>query len=69
MQVKTIAGGQLSDCVYVDGVVLRKNLAHKRMRSRIGNPKVLLLRRGLEFERQDGKMSSLEVLVEQVHLE
>lgn len=65
-QVKTIPGGRREDSVYIDGVVLRKNVSHKKMRCRIPNAKVLLLRRGLEFERQDARMSSLEVLVEQV---
>lgn len=47
-QVKKIASATRADCQYIDGVVFRKNVAHKRMKMLIRNPKVLLLSSALE---------------------
>lgn len=65
-QVKTIPGGRISESSYVDGMVLRKNLAHKKMRRRIRAPRILLLSCGIEFERVGNRLSSLETLLTQV---
>ena len=32
VKVKTVVGGTKADCLYVDGVVFRKNVVHKQMR-------------------------------------
>lgn len=49
VKVKTIPGGSLSECEYVDGIVFTKTLAHKKMRTDIKNPKILLLDCSLEY--------------------
>ena len=53
-QVKTIPGGSMSECAYVDGVVFRKHVVHKRMERSVASPRVLLLAGGIEFQRSSG---------------
>lgn len=74
MQVKKLVGGaaDLSDSRVVAGVACRKNVAHKRMRAAIPQPRVLLLGGALEYSRSPGgpgaaasKLSSFELLMEQ----
>ena len=57
----------MDETVYVDGVVFRKTVAHKKMlaRANIMNPKILILSGGLEFLRIDTKLSSMETMIEQ----
>ena len=57
----------MDETVYVDGVVFRKTVAHKKMLAKTGimNPKILILSGGLEFLRIDTKLSSMETLIEQ----
>jgi hypothetical protein len=43
-------GGSIADCTYVDGVVCRKNVAHKHMRCVIRNPKILFFSCALEYD-------------------
>ncbi|RYH31546.1 hypothetical protein EON65_02420 [archaeon] len=67
VKVKVIPGGMMSECIYIDGVVFRKNVAHKKMLmggSKI-NPRILLLASGIEFQRTDMKLSSMDTLIEQ----
>jgi 1-phosphatidylinositol-3-phosphate 5-kinase len=67
VKIKVIPGGHMSECVYVDGVVFRKNVSHKKMaveRSK-DNPKILLLAGGIEFQRTEAKLSSMDTLIEQ----
>ena len=49
----------------VHGVVFRKNVVHRRMRSAIAQPRILLLRGSLEFERSNSKLSSLNTPLDQ----
>ncbi len=65
IKVKRVPGGLLSDCLYVDGVVAKKNVAHKKMRSTVINPRILLLSCSLEYERVENKMSTLTSLLEE----
>ena len=60
-------GGSRSDTIYIDGVVFRKNVSHKKM---FGDgsrhqPRILLLSGGIEFHRTDTKLSSMDTLIEQ----
>lgn len=48
----------------VDGVVCRKALAHKRMRTAIDNPRIVTLRGDLEYERPNDKLSSFDALMD-----
>ncbi len=60
-------GGTTSECTYIDGVVFRKNVSHKKMASdgTKTNPKILLLAGGIEFQRAEIKLSSMDTLIEQ----
>ena len=51
----------------VDGVVCRKNVAHRRMRAAVAQPRLLLLRGSLEHERTSSKLSSFDASLDQVH--
>jgi len=65
-QVKKVAGvGLPSDSCIVDGVVCRKNLAHKRMRRHIVNPKILMVGGNLEYNRAQTRLTSLEGITKQ----
>lgn len=70
VKIKIIPGGSMDETVFVDGVVFRKNVTHKRMLEPPccpkANPRVLILASGLEFQRDgNSKLSSLDVLIEQ----
>lgn len=54
--------------VVVRGVVCRKNVQHRRMTSRFKNPRLLLLGGALEYQRVTNQLSSLETLLQQVHI-
>jgi 1-phosphatidylinositol-3-phosphate 5-kinase len=49
VKVKIIPEGDLKECQYLNGVVFSKNLIHRRMRSHISKPKILLLNGALEY--------------------
>ena len=67
-QIKCLAGtGSPADSCLVSGVVLRKGVALRKMRSHVPNPTVLLLRGSLEYHGGAGGLTSLErVTMEQV---
>lgn len=67
VKIKVIPGGTMSECVYVDGVVFRKNVSHKKMalEKSKDSPKILLLAGGIEFQRTEAKLSSMDTLIEQ----
>jgi hypothetical protein len=65
VKIKTIPGGTIGQSEYVEGVVFRKNVAHKKMGLAKQNPKILILSGGIEFHRQDLKLSSLDTLLDQ----
>lgn len=55
----------MSECAYVDGVVFRKSVVHKKMVRPLRNPRVLLLAGGVEFQRSNSRMASFDTLLEQ----
>jgi 1-phosphatidylinositol-3-phosphate 5-kinase len=57
--------GAPTDSCVVRGVVARKNVAHRRMRSTIEAPAVLLLAGALEYQRVANKLSSFDTLLDQ----
>jgi 1-phosphatidylinositol-3-phosphate 5-kinase len=67
VKIKVIPGGSLNETAYVDGVVFRKNVANKKMLqlNHLDNPKILILGGGLEFQRVDTRLSSMDTLIEQ----
>ncbi|OXU27408.1 hypothetical protein TSAR_004798 [Trichomalopsis sarcophagae] len=60
VQIKKSPGGSKNDCEIISGVVCSKNVAHKGMNAMIANPKILLLRCGLMYQRVEGRLLSLE---------
>ncbi|KAF6260565.1 hypothetical protein COO60DRAFT_884435 [Scenedesmus sp. NREL 46B-D3] len=57
--------GTPADCRVVRGVVAKKNVAHRRMRTDIPQPAVVLLSGALEYQRVANKLSSFDTLLEQ----
>lgn len=52
----------------VRGVVCKKNVAHRRMTSRIEKPRMLILGGALEYQRVSNALSSFDTLLQQVGL-
>jgi 1-phosphatidylinositol-3-phosphate 5-kinase len=65
VNVKAIPGGHITESAYVTGVVARKQVAHKKMRREIKEPRVMLLSGSLQFQRVEHQMTSLDTLIEQ----
>lgn len=66
VKLKIIPGGSMSENAYIDGIVFRKNVSHKKMGTGSKmNPRILLLSGGIEFQRMDHKLSSMFTLLEQ----
>ncbi|ESO10728.1 hypothetical protein HELRODRAFT_190147 [Helobdella robusta] len=57
---KILSSKEIDECEIVDGVVMTKNVTHRKMRSDVTNPKILLLATSLEYQRVENKFSSLE---------
>ncbi|CAM9557937.1 unnamed protein product, partial [Chrysoparadoxa australica] len=64
-KLKLIPGGSSDECRYVDGVVFRKNVAHKSMARELSSPRTLLLSGGLGFQRGGNRISSFDTLLVQ----
>lgn len=61
IKIKKLAGSlKKSDSKIINGLVFSKNLAHKKMSREVKNPKILLLRSSIEYQRSEEKMCSLE---------
>merc|ERR1719223_296917 len=54
-KVEKVPGGELSDCVVLDGVMFNKDITHPRMRRTIKNPRVLLLDCPLEYKKGESQ--------------
>ncbi|CAH9118606.1 unnamed protein product [Cuscuta europaea] len=65
VKVKCIASGRCSDSVVVKGVVCKKNVAHRRMASKIEKPRILILGGALEYQRVSNLLSSVDTLLQQ----
>ena len=66
VKVKRLQGGKIEDCRFIDGVVFRHNVAHRKMRTNIVNPKILLLDCPIEYHRMNSKFHSFDILLKQV---
>ncbi len=65
-QVKRVADvGDAADSRLVNGLVFRKNVVHKLMRTQIVQPRIMMLGSMLEYHRTTGKLSSFDTLLEQ----
>ncbi|XP_071716617.1 1-phosphatidylinositol-3-phosphate 5-kinase FAB1B-like [Rutidosis leptorrhynchoides] len=65
VKIKCLASGVRSDSIVVKGVVCKKNVAHRRMTSRIEKPRFLLLGGALEYQRVSNHLSSFDTLLQQ----
>ncbi|KAJ7201260.1 hypothetical protein GGX14DRAFT_656010 [Mycena pura] len=65
VKIKKIPGGLPSDSEYVDGAVITKNVAHKKMSRLQKNPRVMLVTFPLEFYRQEGQYMHFAQIVRQ----
>nr|DAD49190.1 TPA_asm: hypothetical protein HUJ06_019127 [Nelumbo nucifera] len=65
VKVKCIACGRRSESVVVKGVVCKKNVAHRRMTSKIEKPRFLILGGALEYQRVSNLLSSFDTLLQQ----
>lgn len=50
----------------VKGVVCKKNVAHKKMSTKIEKARLLILGGGLEYQRVSNQLSSFDTLLQQV---
>ena len=67
IKVKKIPGGKMADSAYIYGVVCSKNVTHKKMRTSLDNPTIMLLRCAFEFQRKENQFSALDTLQLQEH--
>ncbi|KAG9459776.1 hypothetical protein H6P81_004284 [Aristolochia fimbriata] len=65
VKVKCIAYGRRSESEVVKGVVCKKNVAHRRMTSKIKSPRILILGGALEYQRVSNLLSSFDTLLQQ----
>ncbi|PON66073.1 Chaperonin Cpn60/TCP-1 family [Parasponia andersonii] len=65
VKVKCIACGSRSESTVIKGVVCKKNVAHRRMTSRIDKPRFLILGGALEYQRVSNLLSSFDTLLQQ----
>jgi 1-phosphatidylinositol-3-phosphate 5-kinase len=57
----------MAESSYIDGIVFRKNVSHKKMSPGEGkvNPRILVLAGAIDFQRADNRLSSMDTLIEQ----
>ncbi|KAL9304222.1 hypothetical protein ACSQ67_021485 [Phaseolus vulgaris] len=65
VKVKCIACGNRNESVLVKGVVCKKNVAHRRMTSKVDKPRLLILGGALEYQRVTNLFSSVDTLLQQ----
>ncbi|MQL93056.1 hypothetical protein Taro_025686 [Colocasia esculenta] len=65
LKVKCIACGRRSESMVVRGIVCKKNVAHRRMTTRIEKPHLLILGGALEYQRKANSLSSVDTLLQQ----
>ncbi|ETO00116.1 hypothetical protein RFI_37343, partial [Reticulomyxa filosa] len=58
-------GGSIEDCQVINGLAFRKNVAHRKMRTSISQPKILLLDCPIEYHRMSSKLTSFDILLKQ----
>ncbi|XP_076883986.1 1-phosphatidylinositol-3-phosphate 5-kinase FAB1B-like [Bidens hawaiensis] len=65
VKIKCLASGRRSDSIVVKGVVCKKNVAHRRMTSKIEKARFLILGGALEYQRVSNHLSSFDTLLQQ----
>ena len=64
VKIELIEYGDDSKCSYINGCVIKNNIADRKMRSKIDNPKILLIGNSIGFF-QDDSFADLETYVKQ----
>lgn len=62
-KVEKIPGGNIEDCVVLDGVMFNKDITHGEMRRKIKNPRIVLLDCPLEYKKGES-MTNMEMMEE-----
>ncbi|KAL6560072.1 hypothetical protein OROHE_006310 [Orobanche hederae] len=65
VKVKCIACGRRNESMVVKGVVCKKNVAHRRMTSKIDKARLFVLGGALEYQRVANHLSSFDTLLQQ----
>ncbi|KAK9726843.1 hypothetical protein RND81_05G241000 [Saponaria officinalis] len=65
VKVKCLASGRRSESAVIKGIVCKKNVAHRRMKTRIEKPRVMILSGALEYQRVSNLLSSFDTLLQQ----
>ncbi|XP_028796261.1 1-phosphatidylinositol-3-phosphate 5-kinase FAB1B isoform X2 [Neltuma alba] len=65
VKVKCIASGSPCESVVIKGVVCKKNVAHRRMTSKVDRARLLILGGALEYQRVTNLLSSVDTLLQQ----
>ncbi|KAK7275501.1 hypothetical protein RIF29_16620 [Crotalaria pallida] len=65
VKIKCIASGSRIQSVVVKGVVCKKNVAHRRMTSKVDKARILILGGALEYQRVTNLFSSVDTLLQQ----
>ncbi|KAK5792442.1 1-phosphatidylinositol-3-phosphate 5-kinase FAB1B-like [Gossypium arboreum] len=65
VKVKCIATGRRSESMIVKGIVCKKNVAHRRMATKMEKPRLLILGGALEYQRVSNLLSSFDTLLQQ----
>ncbi|CAN4084821.1 unnamed protein product [Withania somnifera] len=65
VKIKCIASGRRRESTVVKGIVCKKNVAHRRMTSKLEKPRLLILGGALEYQRMANHLSSFDTLLQQ----
>ena len=65
VNIKIVPKGKIENSSYISGVVFAKFIPHKKMRTNINNPRLLLFSCALSFEREENRFSQFDILLEQ----
>lgn len=65
VKIKCLASGYRYESMVVKGVVCKKNVANRRMTSKIEKPRLMILGGALEYQRVPNLLSSFETLLQQ----
>ena len=60
VKIQLIEYRDTSKCKYVNGVVIKKSVAHKRMRREIENPRMIILSNSLGYMKDDEELIDIE---------
>jgi T-complex protein 1 subunit gamma len=63
IRIEKVPGGDLDECMVLDGIMLNKDIVHPKMRRRIENPRIILLDSNLEYKKGEN-MTNIEMKAE-----